>query len=105
MRISDKSAEVLRTDVIKQQPLKAPDGNARGITHPILPVRQADQVQISDAGRALAARVSNAGAEAPPAEIGAERAAEIRKRVLEGAYNSLDVVDQVARRILASGEL
>jgi negative regulator of flagellin synthesis FlgM len=58
-----------------------------------------DKVQISDAGRALAAREGSASSLNP------ERAAQIRQRVLDGAYNSLGVVDEVARRILNSGDL
>jgi anti-sigma28 factor (negative regulator of flagellin synthesis) len=34
-----------------------------------------------------------------------ERVAELRTKVLNGAYNTLDVVDQVARRILLRGDL
>jgi hypothetical protein len=34
-----------------------------------------------------------------------ERVAELRNKVLTGAYNTLDVVDQVARRILQRGDL
>ncbi len=59
-----------------------------------------DKVQISDAGRALAARDGSA-----PSSLNPERAAQIRQRVLDGAYNSLGVVDEVARRILNSGDL
>lgn len=62
---------------------------------------RSDRVQISDAGRALAAR-DGAG---EPSSLSPERLAELRQRVLDGAYNSLDVVDEVARRILANGEL
>jgi negative regulator of flagellin synthesis FlgM len=58
-----------------------------------------DKVQISDAGRALAARGSSTSGLDP------ERAAQIRQRVLDGAYNSLSVVDEVARRIQSSGDL
>lgn len=105
MRIADKGAEILRTDIIKQQPAKAPGSNAHEVTQPIAPVKRADSVQISDAGRALSSRGAAAGAEAPSGELGAERTAEIRRRVLEGAYNSLGVVDQVARRMLQSGDV
>jgi hypothetical protein len=45
------------------------------------------------------------GHPAAAARLSAERAAEIRQRVLEGAYNSLDVIDQVARRMLERGDL
>ena len=59
----------------------------------------ADTVQISDAGRARAAR-ENVSSGLDP-----QRAAQIRQRVLDGAYNSLDVVNKVAQRVLDSGDL
>jgi len=65
-------------------PAAAPRGEAK------------DSVQISDAGRA----VSATGAGLTP-----ERMAEIRGRIQEGAYNSLAVVDEVARRILETGDV
>jgi len=34
-----------------------------------------------------------------------ERVREIRQRVADDAYRSLDVVDEIARRILCSGDL
>lgn len=51
-----------------------------------------DRVEISDAGRDLAAELS------PDLE-------QIRSKVLEGEYNKPAVIEQVARRILASGDL
>jgi anti-sigma28 factor (negative regulator of flagellin synthesis) len=57
-----------------------------------------DTVAISAGARALAAR----GADAP---LTAERVDELRKKVLEGAYNQTQVVDQVAKRLLASGDV
>lgn len=69
------------------------------------PVRQ-DSVQISDAARQLEA---SGTAEAAGTErrqpLTPARVDELRKKVLEGAYNQLSVVDQVARRIQASGDL
>ena len=62
------------------------------------PAVKSDSVQISDAGRSLAGRIAQE-------EFDPERVAELRTRVLTGAYNSLDVVDQVARRILQRGDL
>lgn len=56
-----------------------------------------DLVQISDAGRRLNTEQANA--------LNPERVAELRTKALTGAYNTLDVVDQVARRILTRGEL
>lgn len=60
---------------------------------------KSDSVQISDAGRHLADRLEQQDALDP------ERVAELRTKVLTGAYNTLDVVDQVARRILTRGDL
>lgn len=59
-----------------------------------------DRVEISDAGRARAAQ----GGEAAT-ELGPDRIAELRQRVLGGAYDSLAVVDQVARRLLDTGDV
>lgn len=38
-------------------------------------------------------------------ESRADRTKEIKFRILEGAYDSLEAVDQLARRILASGDM
>jgi negative regulator of flagellin synthesis FlgM len=62
---------------------------------------RSDTVQISDSGRSMAARAS---AE-KPSEMDPAHVADLRRKVYEGAYNSLDVVDQVARRVLARGDL
>lgn len=60
-----------------------------------------DSVHISDSARTLAARADkNSQGQIDPARV-----AELRHKVYEGAYNSLDVVDQVARRILTRGDL
>jgi hypothetical protein len=58
-----------------------------------------DDIRRSTADRPLAIRRE------PGTALSAERIAEIRQRVLDGAYNSLSVVDEVARRILGSGDL
>jgi negative regulator of flagellin synthesis FlgM len=62
---------------------------------------RSDKVQISDAGRALAARGSDRAA----ADLDPARAASIRTRILSGAYDTVQVVDAVARRLLDSGDL
>jgi negative regulator of flagellin synthesis FlgM len=59
---------------------------------------KSDSVQFSSAGRSLAGRLQDDS-------FDPERVAELRNKVLTGAYNTLDVVDQVARRILARGDL
>ena len=72
-------------------------------TSPVAPVPTApsDSVDISDAGRALAAR----GGQSGTSTLDPTRAAQIRERVLNGAYDTLEVVDAVARRVLSSGDL
>jgi anti-sigma28 factor (negative regulator of flagellin synthesis) len=62
---------------------------------------RSDSVQISDAARALA---GTEGAERSES-LSSERLTELRRKVLEGAYNSVQSVDQVARRLLQSGDL
>ncbi|MEO7363595.1 MAG: flagellar biosynthesis anti-sigma factor FlgM [Gemmatimonadaceae bacterium] len=76
-------------------------GNAQPVS-PVAPVSsRRDSVQISDSARTLASRAeSNERAQLDPARV-----SELRKKVYEGAYNSLDVVDQVARRILTRGDI
>jgi anti-sigma28 factor (negative regulator of flagellin synthesis) len=59
------------------------------------PAKPQDSVQISDAARELA------GAEAMPAD----RVSELRQQILSGAYNTAEVVDTVARRILQRGDI
>jgi negative regulator of flagellin synthesis FlgM len=71
---------------------------------PIAPARRADSVHISSAGRALAEQTQPVRSD-PDAELTPEQIAEIRHRIVSGAYNSVEVVDAVARRILAGGEL
>jgi anti-sigma28 factor (negative regulator of flagellin synthesis) len=61
---------------------------------------RSDSVQFSEAGRALAT-----GGASASGSLSAERVTELRKRVLEGAYNSTHVVDQVAKRILERGDV
>ncbi|MET0400637.1 MAG: hypothetical protein ABW277_27865 [Longimicrobiaceae bacterium] len=55
----------------------------------------------SRAGEARGARA----AEAPFTGAGRERIAEVRRRVLEGAYGSAAVAGRVAEAILRSGDL
>jgi len=63
--------------------------------------KKSDSVQISSAGRSLSDRVERE----QQVDLAPERVAELRNKVLMGAYNTLDVVDQVARRILTRGDL
>ena len=67
---------------------------------PTRPARS-DSVEISSAGRALAGTESSEST----SSLTPERLAELRQRVLEGAYNSIELADQVARRLLERGDV
>lgn len=102
MRIHGKVPEVVPMDVAKNvRPVGAAAGQ-EGQPASAAPQR-ADRVQISDAGRARAAHATEQDTAAEA--LSPERHASIRQSVLEGAYNSVQVVDEVARRILARGDL
>ena len=76
-----------------------------GTAKPVAPAAptaaRRDSVQISDSARSLASRAESDDR----AKMDPERVAELRQKVYEGAYKSLDVVDQVARRILTRGDI
>ncbi len=61
-----------------------------------------DSVAISDAGRALSGNQASTKA---TGSLTPERVADLRKKVLEGAYNSTHVVDTVAKRLLSTGDV
>ena len=58
-----------------------------------------DTVEISDAGRAKAAEATGAPG------VRSARLQDIRERILRGAYDTDEVVGEVARRILDRGDL
>jgi negative regulator of flagellin synthesis FlgM len=103
MHIYPKNSGPIRPETNRTSPIAdVPDAS------PIRPVApspsgadRSDKVQISDAGRALAARSDKAES----SSLDPARAARIRGRILSGAYDTLEVVDAVARRLLDSGDL
>ena len=98
MKINNNRSEPLR-------PASKPASAVQGTTadapksQPTSGATRSDSVSISDAGRALAT-----GGTSGSGSLSAERVTELRKRVLEGAYNATHVVDQVAKRILERGD-
>ena len=102
MRITDKSAELQRIETAKIRPAATESKEAAA---PAAPIARADKIQFSAEGRALAQQKleSAQGAAEADAPLSAERTAEIRTRILQGAYDSVDIVDQVARRMLERG--
>ncbi|CAN5745859.1 hypothetical protein BH23GEM3_BH23GEM3_05020 [soil metagenome] len=66
--------------------------------------RRADSVLTSDAGYASAQAVVPVVRD-PGAELTPEQISRLLHRIETGAYDCLEIVDAVARRILASGDL
>jgi negative regulator of flagellin synthesis FlgM len=102
MQIYPKNTGPLRPETPRTQ---ATDVSDRSSVQPIGSAPSAsdrsDKVQISDAGRALAAR----GDRTSSSSLDPARAQAIRGRILSGAYDTLEVVDAVARRLLDTGDL
>ena len=101
MKIYGNSSEILRSDQSRQLQKTGGAREKQEVSQPASPVQRGDKVQISDPGRALAAQATYG----PKGQLSSERIAQVRERVLSGAYNSLEVVDQVARKMLASGDI
>lgn len=74
---------------------KKSDASSRG---------SSDRVEISEAGRAAAEKLTKAGA-TDAEDLSAEQVEAIRARIDAGTYDSPEVQQEVARRILDSGEL
>lgn len=99
MRIDRTGADSVRTEQSREGRRGGTTGAAEGAARPSsIPAAPMDRVELSDAGKALAAQAAGGGTD----ELTVERIAAVRERILTGAYDSLDVVDQVARRILSS---
>ena len=66
-----------------------------------------DAIHVAGGGPIMGGGVQSAvhEASATRSELTPERVAAIREKILKGAYNSVDVVDQVARKMLASGDI
>ncbi|MCU0646566.1 MAG: hypothetical protein MUF00_01110 [Gemmatimonadaceae bacterium] len=105
MRIDDTPSGTFRA-VGPRSEVARPDARNGVPTEqsPVAPERpRRDTVEFSETARSLA---DGSGDVTPTRRaLSAERRDAIRQRVLEGAYNQLDVVDQVARRLLRSGDL
>ena len=104
MRIDVSRIDFLRTGQNQGVQGGGSDAARKQGPPPVSPVQRNDRVQISDAGRALAAQQSGDAAPAR-AELTPERIQEIRQRILGGAYNSVEVVEEVARRMLERGDI
>jgi len=106
MRINSTGADFIRPDTTREIQRGGEESAARkGVSQPAASVERSDKVEISEAARQLAASGGAHEASATRSELTPERVAAIREKILKGAYNSIDVIDQVARKMLASGDI
>lgn len=106
MKIQGPGAEYLRSEQLRQSPrVSGEPVISGGAVQPVAGVERSDKVQISDAGRRLAAQTNDASAAEARPELTPERVDAFRQKILSGAYNSVEVVEQVARKMLASGDI
>jgi hypothetical protein len=101
MRINPGSMEPVRPErPVAANADQQKSYNPNGVASAETTGTRADSVQISAAGQSLSGRVERLAG-----DMDADRMSALRARVLGGAYDALDVVDEVARRILARGDL
>ena len=99
MNVNKIAADIIRIDALR----RAQDSvSPQTFGDPSAPVRGSDEVQISDAGRALAGDGTSAQS---VTSLDPSRAEQIRSNILSGAYNSLGMADQVARAVIRSGDI
>jgi len=103
MRIDNRPIEMDRAAANRGVEGANPETAGRQSVEPAAAASRSDRVQISDAGRALAAQLE--GPAGVREGLSPDRVAQIRKQILEGAYNSVEVAEQVARRMLERGDI
>ena len=77
--------------------------NAYTPSQPGVSAEHSDKVPVPEESRILSSQPNSRAGEAR--ELSQERIAQIRKRVLEGAYDSVVVDEEVARRMLDRGDI
>jgi hypothetical protein len=96
MIIPDMNDELLRSPVNKANRAQAEAGAEKA--EKLLPAVGRTDLDEIRPSRALIGGDSRA-------ELSREHVAEIRQRISDGAYNTVEVANQVARRVLRSGDL
>ena len=99
MRIDKMNADVVRTDTAREL-AHDEDGQVAKVVEASQEVPRVDRVEISDAGRALAAEVKGSEPAMKP-----ESVQEFKQMVVGGKYDTPEVIAEVARRMEASGDL
>lgn len=101
MRIEKNTTDIHRAEAAR--PVHAaPAATPGSPVAPVAPAGGSDRVELSPEARALAARLDQAG---EGQELTPERIAALRQRIRDGVYDAPEMADEVARRVLDSGDL
>ena len=99
MKIPGSNGGPLRPDRSRDVSIQSTDQRERAGARTPSQIEKLDRVEISDAGRAKASTLE------PTSSGTNERLAEVRRRVMTGAYNADAIVGEVARRIIDRGDV
>lgn len=99
MKVTNGNLGPIRPEKPRDPTSQPPIGKGPQPTPAAAPSAPVDRVEISDAGRARAGKLD------PVSPNATDRLEQIRQRVLQGAYDTDGVVEDVARRIAESGDI
>jgi negative regulator of flagellin synthesis FlgM len=102
MQVNMPPADIAGSEAVQRGAQSAPVAPAS--VDPTSSVRRVDDVEISDAGRALSGNEASSDIETA-VELDPRRTDELRSKILSGAFNSLEMADQVARAMIRSGDI
>lgn len=106
MQVNNTPSNVAGTEATQRSQQSGSGQASASGPEAISKIRRVDDVQISDAGHALAGAGAGASVDdAKASDLDPSRTDEIRSRILSGAYNSLEMADHVARSMMRSGDL
>lgn len=107
MQVNKVAGDVARTEAAQRTQQSGAAAAPQAAVEAISEVRRVDEVEISDAGRALAGAgdTPDAATDLKASTLDPRRMDEIRSKILSGAYNSLEMADHVARALVRSGDL
>lgn len=89
-------------NVQHQTPPTSPDGRNAKSEAPVFPLRVSRE---ADAASSEPGPANGEPGAIPRAELDADRIATIRERYASGAYDSMRILTEVARRLLAEGDV
>lgn len=105
MRIEDFGSEAVRAEQARRaRRASGQEGDGDG-SDGAAAIERADSVEISDAGRSLAAELPPTPVREGDGELTSEQVEQLRARVEQGVFDRPEVIDEVAARLLSSGDV